>query len=767
MRTRKQKQTKSKKNVSARRAKKPDLKQSRLLAGLVVLDQRLKIFYFIPHAPQNLEETSPFGWYTPGLHASSNMILSATILPADVREPFSGPEHVLHFRLRRLLWRNVIPIDITALQQIAQIGVESLFRVVQTNDAELARAVDSLKFADGVPFLHVSSVEGQGHLSDSEFDLDRLLEFVESVFTHLSGTSEWRPFVNATKDAMQAANRQLPRSLDLCQSFHNVTTPNELALMSFGWRLGKDDPLVPIAVTNVQGDPQKYIDRICLTADMVSSERKKLMANLPAELLDNVYLISVPSVHWSHYREWRGQGDELTANDRKAFMAAYKNAVQQSTYFDSFDGVTDPHLLENKLFQMVMHMRAADHRCYTAGLSLLSSATLTPVLRLEPKVNQVRGQLKILAHCARSNARIRSQYKLSRLARVVGQRMHDLVDQKFLIRIDQPTTESRIQGLKVVSDVPLEWMPCGGLPLGLRYDLSRIPVLPGNLFLIHCMMPPVIIDVETLFDILVIRSFNADDPLSTLLEQAINHALKESGNARNKIRFVDVETEEDLVNALSTFSGAILVFDGHGSYEDRFGIGTFVVGGKPVDVWRLKYRCQFPPIVIFSACDTHPLDGSHSSCANAAFTLGARTVLATSLPINGGLAAMFIGRLMLRIFEFVPIALKHREILTWREVISGLLRMSYTSEVTRLLIRHEQLSITDAARDHVQFAANTAINNRQGDWFETYLKALARASSTHVNDVREMVLRWAPLTDAHKYLQLGSPENVVITSGRE
>lgn len=727
-------------------------------------DPRLKIYYFIPHPVQNLEQASPFGWYTPGLHASSEMLLSAATCPADVREPFTKPENVLQLRLRRLLWRNVVPVQIPTLQSLAQSGVGSLFRVVLTNDPEVARVVDNLQFSDEVPFLHVSAVAGQGRLPFNKFNLDSLLAFIDSVLTHLSGIAEWHPLVAETKDAMPAADLQKPIPLGLGKSYHNVTAPNELALTSYGWLLGDDDPLVPIAVSAELNDPQQYIDRICLTADTVSSERQKLMKNLPVELMDCTYIISVPSIFWGHYRDRQVRGEELTANDRKAFRVAYKNAVQQSTYFDSINDGDGSRILENEFFQSVLQSRAADQRCYTSGLTLLSSATLTPVLRLEPKINQVRGALRILAHCVRSNARIHLQFKQSRLARVAGQLMRDLVDEKFLVRIDQAATESNIQGLKVVSDVPLEWLPCLGVPLGLRYDLSRIPLLPGNQFLSHCVAPPVRIGMEALFDILVIRSFAIGDHLKPLLEQAIDDVLDESVKARARIRFVDVQTIDELIDALSKFSGAILIFDGHGSYEDHFGVGTFVVGGNSVDVWSLREKCSFPPIVIFSACDTHPLDGGHGSCANAAFVLGAKTVLATLLPISGRLAAVFIGRLIFRIFEFVPMALKIREILTWREVISGMVRMSYTTEVTRLLVKYAKLPIAEASRGRIQLAANIAINNRSGDWYETYLENLAHETNMGVEDLHNLIMRWASLTDALKYVQLGSPENVIITT---
>ncbi len=732
---------------------------------LSALAERLKILYFIPHASQDLGDASPLGMYTPGILASAHIILSLTEFPADVREPFSDQVSILRMRLLRHIWRHVIPIDIRTLTEEAKSGVGSYFCVVLTNDEDVASAVDKLQFSDKVPFLHVSSVAGRGRLSENDFDLDHLIEYVDSVLSYLSKDPQLHLFISTTKELMKPVDREPPKPLKLVKSFHNVTTPNECALMSYRWQLvGEDEPIKPNMAAGVHGDHQQYIDRICLTADTVLLKRQELMENTSPALIDSTYLISVPSVYWGYYQDWRDVGKGLTGVDLKAFNVALKSTIQQSTYFDRVEVEDHSQLMENKYFQSFMHSRAMDQRCYTAGLALLASATLTPVLRLEPKLNKVRGDFKVLAQCVRSGARIRSQFKQSRLVRAVGLRMRDLIDDEFLTRIDHCTAEPTIQGLKVASDIPLEWLPCGGMPLGLRYDLSRIPVLPGNLFLFHCVRPPIHIRMEELFDILIIRSFDSDDQLKSMLEGAISTALKQSEGRQLKICTVDVGSEDELVSALETQSGAILIFDGHGSYESQLGVGTFVVGGKPIEIWGLKRKCEFPPIVLFSACDTHPLDGGHGSCANAAFTLGAMTVLATSLPVDGLLAAAFIGRLMLRIVEFVPIALKYKKRLTWREVVSGMLRMTYVTEVTRLLIKHKQVSIGKDAISRVQLAANTKINNGSGDWYDVYLESLSKESGIQVDDLRSLVTRWASLTDALKYIQLGSPENIIITS---
>lgn len=736
--------------------------QNRIHADYIALDPRLKILYFIPHLPQDLSEASPFGMYTPGLHDSARMILFASTLPADIREPFSLPKNVLHFRLRRLIWPKVLPIQIDALQEISKQNIASLFRVILTDDEKIAAAVDKLSFSDSIPFLHISSVPGNCRLTATEYSLDHLINFIYEITDLLSKGKLKLPDINRIKESILLQNKFTPTLIQLPQSFHNVTTPNESALKAFGKYFENEDPIAPEAFSELRPEPMRYIDRICLSADVVNYERNKLIDQIPIGLKNYNLIISVSNIPWGKNQNWRKRIGKLKGLNQIAYRTCLKNAVQQNTYFDDLPKQNNSQIINNKFFKVLMGSRAGDQLCFTSGLTLLSTATMVPVLRLEPKLNQVRGELKMLANCVRSNSRIRSQVKQSRLAKVMAKRMRELIDGKYLELIDKSASPTQISGIKVVSDLPLEWMPCDGLPLGLKFNLSRVPVIPGNLFLQHCNSQPVFISMYVLLDILVIRSFSDDDKLKSAVETAIKSVIKGLKNKNPKIRIVDIASREQLITELNNFKGAILIFDGHGNYENESGVGTLVIGGKAIDVWELRPYCEFPPIVIFSACDTHPLDGSHGSCANAAFTLGARTVLATTLPVHGGLAAVFIGRLILRIFEYVPLALEYRSILTWHEVISGMLRMTYASDVIRILINHGGLSLLQTALNDIQMVANQAINNQLTDWFEIYLKEISNQSNIPVVDLKKMVTEWASITDSMKYIQLGSPENVII-----
>lgn len=724
-----------------------------------VWDKRLKFVYFIPHVPQDLREASPYWLYTPGLLSSAPMLNFVATLPADIRESHTDPSTVLRFRLRRLLWRNVIPIELDALHRVAVTDVfGSMFRVVFTNDEDMAREIDGLAFADGLPFLHVSSIPGESHVRPEDLPAGCLDEFVGRVLERLQEQTKWRRFVSAVRQMLKVKRREV-EELPFPRSHHNLNMPNEVALESFGWKLVNDDPLVPVGSTPPARE--RYIERHCEGVHVVLKARAALLMGCQTSV-DYAFLLTVPSVHWAIYRHGDFAWNDAEKGAQRALRAVFKLATRQETYFDTLS--EDQEIMRHGAFRALMAARRAEYQCYTAALSILSSNTMVPVIRLEPKINNLRGQFKLLGQCARSKSQDRKQFKQSRLLRVAAERMRALIDASFLPFLDVFLKERRIQGMRLVADLPLEVLRCGGIALALRYDVSRIPVTPGNLFLMNCVSPPLFVNVNRLFDILVVRSFEADDPLALLLEKSIGSVMGGIKEPRPKACFVDVTTVDELVSALNRFTGAILIFDGHGDYESELGVGTVVIGGRSIDLWDIRKRCRVPPIVIFSACDTHPIDGSHSSAANAAFVLGARCVLATSLPIRGDLASIFIARLVLRIGEFVPIAVKIRQMLTWREVVSGLQRMTYVSEVTELLAVYAGIRLSDKSREAVQLAANVAINDRQADWFETYLRVLAKESGCSQERLLELIDRWASFTDALKYVQLGSPENVVITS---
>lgn len=728
-------------------------------ADFAAMDPRFKILYLVPHDNQVILEPSVFGWYTPGLHKAAGPLEVASILPADIREPFSSREQILMFRLFRRIWPKITPIQLDALFASVDLLKHYPFRVLISNDPEIAREIDLFISKSGLLCLHVSSEKSIGRIPVQEFEVSKLLEYCNDVVNKLAMEAEYFDFVRNARDVMlpKKLRKTLVHPLSLGQ--HNITSPNEMALMAFGWTFNR---VAPVSQPLSYGcrDSEHYVNRICQSADAVMTARSKLLKNLQPGLQDYRYIIAVQSMFWGNFVNWREQISKVDKMDRPAFNRAYTSIVQATTYFDTFK-IDDPNELQNdKIFRAIKAQQASDARSFTAGLTALATASLAPVLRLEPKLNQVRGDLVNLTQCVRANG-CHSEWKQSRLTSRLGEKMRLLINPRFLKRIDK-RERGQIEGMKLVTDLPLELMYSGELPLCMRFDVSRVGVMPGNSFMATCLMPPIIIPMSAFHEILVIRSFQQDDPLRNILEESLSQIPPPSSDFQIKIRFVDVTNENEFVDVLEGYSGAMMIFDGHGDYDSAISAGMIVIGGKKIDAWQLKNRCTVPPIVIFSACDTQPLDGGHGSSATAAFALGAHTVLGTTLPIDGRTAGAFIGRLILRINEFLPLIVKRPMIVTWREIISGLLRMSHVTEVMFALKKNAGPKYRSIYFDQVQLKANIAINNRNPDWYFEFLLELSSHVGHPIEILKQDIKKWASMTDSMKYVQLGNPESIVI-----
>ena len=734
----------------------------RAYAAIAALDPRFKICYLIPHLEQSDATTSIFGWYTEGLQQAAGPLRVAATLPADIREPYADTGSVLAQRLLRHVWPMIVPIEVEAIEAVLGEFLHTPFRVFLTNNALVADEVDRRMLGASIPHLHVSSVPGVGRTSSESLDAGAVCRFVRAVLDSLAGDPTWAGFVRQARQVMSQNKQRLPKKHSLPAGLHNVTLPNEAALIAFGWKLTKTRRIsMPLFVGS--GDPQRYVDCICESADAVSREREELLGEF-WPYLDYRLILAVSSVHWGHYDRWRAVIQQASPSARNRLKRMYAAVVQAKSYFDLIEVDGEGEAIAKEVHSEIAKARSADMAAFTSALAALSSATLAPVLRLEPKLNEVRGDIKLLASCVRSEGHSNFVWKTSRLTRRLGEKMRALVNDAFLSRIDAPEREGRIEGMKLVSDVPLELMLSKGLPLCLRFDVSRLPPIPGNLFLGQCLTPPIIIPLCDFSEVLVIRSFAATDVLRSMFEDAVNIIQSGPRDVENRInyRFVDVQTRDEFIAALQSYDGAVLVFDGHGTYNKETGTGSLVVGGSALDLWSMRKLCRIPPIVMFSACDTQPIDGSHSSVANAVFNLGARAVLATMFPIYGTKAAMFNARMLFRLEAFIPAALSIQPFVTWREVASGMLRMSYAYEVLRALADFARVPLSESQIQAIQLRANNTINARKASWHEVLVADIAEATMLPVKDVERKIAQWAGLTDSLKYLQLGSPENIII-----
>jgi hypothetical protein len=223
------------------------------------------------------------------------------------------------------------------------------------------------------------------------------------------------------------------------------------------------------------------------------------------------------------------------------------------------------------------------------------------------------------------------------------------------------------------------------------------------------------------------------------------------------LTFVDVSNENELVQAFNTFDGKIAIFDGHGAQSADAPQGTLTVGHLKIDPFEFYKKIKLPPIILLSACETHTLEGFETSVASAFLFMGARSVLGTLAPIDARSSAMLIARFLYRLEVFLPV-LRHP--MNWTEVVTGMLRMSY---VTDIVFKFEQLhSLPVGSLRDIQMKANVAINTGESGWFELALEELSKATREPVERVRERWMDTCYFSETLRYVHLGSPEHLFV-----
>lgn len=718
----------------------------RIVTDIYLTDPRYRICYFIPHPDQNLEDASPFQGATKGMVDTASLLEDVMIHPADVRELTASWSEIALFRTAGLISHKVLPAEYSAFRQIVTWPHGLPFRCVISTD-ENAEVIDDCLRSRKEEWLHVSTKPGDGRHELVKLTRRTFLDYVRRRLDQMEGEPNYDDMVPIIRSLL-TSNLPGVRRIALPGTRHNFTRPNEIALQAFGCRLpkGPESPLTE----------KRSVQWIVRSVDFVLRRRRELLPEVQAALSVNALLLTLPATYRGHRGKVYINNIRRSIGTSKAPIGRIMRIVVNSpTYLVHAEEGELKEFFGNSMGQALMAIRRAEMQLYSAILTRISAESLLPTLRLIPYANRAWGDLKQLADCARMEGP-HKQRKLRRMLVASQVALEAGLDDQFANRLQQ--LGNSVQGIKLVTDLPLEWIRVQGVPLMLRHECSRIPVVPSSLaYAIATDQDSVIIPPSVLTDVLIIRSFDQNDQIRLVLEQALQSSPYDETTWQVNYRFVDVETPDEIVKALNDHAGAIVVFDCHGSFAANEYFSSLIVGGKQVRLWELRKSIKrMPPIVLLSACDTLPVDGSHASVASGMLQLGARTVLATLLPIDSRKAAIFLCRLFFRIGAFVPAALETRRRVSWREVVSGMAKMSHMTECLWYLSKQGILDGTSF--DTLHFEANRDINDLNPNWFERCVERLAKHLSCPTAEARKFLSEDVGLTDALMHVQLGNPE---------
>jgi hypothetical protein len=707
--------------------------------------------------------------------------------PANLIELSVNREKAISLRMSSASGYKILPIEKRYLSQM-EFDWHTPFLCIFSNEHTISE-VNSFIHKLDQPVLHISDIQSANTVLNSDVDRNVFWDYFLLVKEFLEKNAPEKAlfFINMYSKKFVFWEKKIP---SFKTKLHLVTVPNLMALNSFYYKVEDNEDFVA-AVSN-----KYYIDEIKQIAEYILNERSRI-AKSGTPLLHPpgcTLILTTQSIYLHLYKKKINLKDFRTDNieEVRRFSKSLKLIQRQKDYFIKFDPKQDNEaLMRSPAFQTAMSIRSDETRAYTAAVSIYSCNNFAPALRLPPILNSIRVDLQKIGECSRGRKQ-KINRKINNLFVNIANKLSSSVPPEFMQLID-----SAFNYIKVIADAPLEWLPVRKLPLMIRFDVSRVPVTPGNLSLnTSCQGKALVVTQKEFEEILIIRSFKTDDPIRNELKQSLEVISKDydfgslirafnndpekrkifqkinesKGNLKHfkiQIRWIDVSNKDELINALNSYHGPLMIFDGHGLHEKRKDFGSLVIGNEFVDIWTLRKIARIPPIVLLSACDTHPIDASHASTANGFLHAGAYTVLGTLLPVDAKISGLFIARLILRMELFIPIAIESfGGSIRWTSIISGLQRMIYITELLHNMYDRQFINITDDQYLRLTSKSNDYINRFDPHWFERIISEIENETGISNAEIYEFLSSWHQLPDCLKYIQLGNPENIIIVSDK-
>lgn len=578
----------------------------------------------------------------------------------------------------------------------------------------------------------------------------------EAIYSHLLALAERHAAHDSRFQLLVEHMKALPPIkreqglLPFVPQMHNCTMPSAVVLQLYGYSLENSETVNPM--TGIE----TYIDAMVDFAEMIDQLRQGVKDHT---LRKNDAIIFCPSIYAMLYKIdneiWNPILRHLN-RDKRNFVKAMllrNRAYGNGSIELKGDRVEAFNLYADPVVGPLLGQRQFELRFFATIIALLAANQFVPAFRLPNAVMLHHDRLNEIysAVCSNKPARLAD---LNRLMNEYSSEVRGEIGEKLWKAI----FDGR-ERLMSICDFPIEWLSIDGVPAMFRYEISRLPSTPGNVMAQASLAHPRIsVPKMALNHIRVIRSFAADDPIRNHLQQAIGfYNLSDM-----KVEIVDVSTKAELVNAMNSYKGAMLIFDCHGNHGGKKESAWLHIGNEKVNVWELKHEARMTPLVVLAACSTHPVDGSHASVANGFLANGALAVLGTYTPVDSIHTAALVARLLYRIAAFLPLITKQRPV-TWREIVSTFFRMSYTTDVLRDL-QGEYKVINKAQYHKLHLDANIAINANIPDWLEKLQQGVADSTGMTRDEVRKIWAARYQFVETMLFGQFGRPENIFIVS---
>ncbi|QSB44019.1 CHAT domain-containing protein [Tsuneonella flava] len=719
------------------------------------IDPKIRFLLSVPDWKP--EEASPFQGFSMSLCRNGGFLRFVHTFPTDIYEltPESLPSRIGRRIAGQLPieWHGQSPRALKFMPA----PIEMPFTVIILADSE--KVADYQEWLDNSTGTVTVVAKDGGHIPYEKLSFDalrsRFLEVCDELVEdpNLEGVGE----AKAAIESWQLPDeRELPYKL----GGHGTIFPNLAALGVCGFGSLVDGPFTRL------GDESAHIEQIVQTCSSVLDERE---GNPPSEANRlfprtpdlNLYLPSTYDLKTAFSP--RAGIDPATRKD----MTLTLRMIEKQ---DSYSFVTNspaqmkammgrfPEELKagaEPVGNPIMRIRQLEVNLGTEAVSCLAASEIGAVIRLPNRMNRTRGIVRGFAQHYRAD---RPQLlKRAELFRGVQKAIADGFPEEFFEILDRSS-----DGVRIIADAHIEWLDVRGIPLGLRYNVSRVPVTPGNLFIESVgMKEPLFVIPDAFGEILVISGLEEEDMIAKQFQVAFDHFGK-LWHDKIKLKFVRVRTRKEMVDAINAFRGMLMVFDGHGSHR-KDEPSVLWLGDEAVDIWELRGEItRPPPVVLLSACDTHAADRNHATVANGFLMLGTRSVIGSVFPLHATHAAVFAARLLYRVSEFIPAAVKmYGRSITWLEVVSGMLRRQALTDILHHLESKDLVPQDWSVEATIELQMLADVSGP--DPFANVQAEMAKWGLPMAEIEREIHSALAS-SSTISYLHLGRPETIIINS---
>jgi len=328
--------------------------------------------------------------------------------------------------------------------------------------------------------------------------------------------------------------------------------------------------------------------------------------------------------------------------------------------------------------------------------------------------------------------------------------------------------------IKLLSDLPMEWVPLDGVPLCVRSKYSRLPVTPGNGLIAHAAVRQYDIEINAdNLSVMVVNALLPSDPLyrtGRFLRDILDRYTAVAGAS---VHYEEIGGRDRFLSAIAERKPHILIFYGHGKYDAKEMAGGLKIGRETLYAYELGRLAWHPPVVILGACETQVLHGSHLNMANLFLSTGSLSVIGTYFPVNAVYTASFIGGLVRNLVgamlrsdpDYIP---------KWDDIILRTYRSHYIFDAVHALERYlrrrkkghlvtgQLLHELAAAAEAKGIAEEEAYAHRD-ELFLSIFEDNPELAAAY----RSLLDNGLILPQCQFYVSLGSPEKIWIGSLRK